>query len=340
MEGKAMERKTTNRHRRQERIRRIVKEQRQIAGTITEAVGGFELSENPDSVQTQQKLQEYEVKHSSDISRSNQMQRDNQEADPERAWKRQPKPWEQGGRNTLSGLSGLRSADGSPSGGIVKSSEHSWGGGHSGRGNALAKGFYIQLFVSGILFVTIFAMFKLDFDMAKKGQQVVASALTESFDFNQAAAWYNSAFAGAPSFIPMFERAGQENAAQANGLIEQAITPPLSEGAIVRSFAETLSGVHLAGKAAEAVKAAETGQVVLVSDEEPTGRTVVVQHVNSRVTVYGLLGSADVAVNDWVEAGQTIGRLKAAADGEASLLFFAVKEKGKYVNPADVVPLD
>jgi len=335
-----MERKNTNRHRRQERIRRIVEEQRQISTTIPEAVGGFEPSHIPGSVQAQQKLQEHEFELNDSIPRSNQMQKGDHEADPERAWKRQPKPWEQGGRNTLSGLSGLRSADRSPSGDRGPSSERGWGGGYTGRGNALAKGFYIQLFVSGILFVTIFAMFKLEFDVAKKGQHVVANALTESFDFDRAAAWYNSAFAGAPSFIPTFDRAGQENAAHANGLIEQAVTPPLSEGAIVRSFAETLSGVHIAGKAAEAVKVAETGQVVLVSDEEPTGRTVVVQHVNSRVTVYGLLGSAEVAVNDWVESGQTIGRLKTAADGEASLLFFAVKEKGQYVNPTDVVPLD
>ena len=125
--------------------------------------------------------------------------------------------------------------------------------------------------------------------------------------------------------------------------MELPLVTPLTGGSVVRSFAETLSGVEIAGRSEESVSAVETGRVLLVTDDEKTGKTIVIQHADNRVTVYGRLGSVQAAVNDWVEAGQSIGKLSAAGtdtEGEQSLLFFAVKEKGIYVNPADVVPLD
>jgi stage IV sporulation protein FA len=88
------------------------------------------------------------------------------------------------------------------------------------------------------------------------------------------------------------------------------------------------------------VVAAETGRVILATDDNATGRTVVIQHADNRVTVYGRLGELIVGADDWVEAGQPVGKLGPAGEGGESMLFFAVKEKGRYVNPADVVPLD
>jgi stage IV sporulation protein FA len=45
-------------------------------------------------------------------------------------------------------------------------------------------------------------------------------------------------------------------------------------------------------------------------------------------------------VNDWVEAGQQIGSLQTAVDGEQSFLHFAVKQNDRYMDPLDVIPID
>ncbi|KIL36413.1 hypothetical protein SD71_08040 [Cohnella kolymensis] len=69
--------------------------------------------------------------------------------------------------------------------------------------------------------------------------------------------------------------------------------------------------------------------------------TVLVQHPNQVITVYGNLESASVKLNDWLETGDKLGRLKTSAGGDhEGVLYFTVQQKGKSVDPADVVPFD
>ncbi|UVI28116.1 M23 family metallopeptidase [Paenibacillus spongiae] len=254
------------------------------------------------------------------------------ERDPERDWKERANPWENAGWNMTAKLH--------PAGG--KASDR--GGGREGRGgkggSPFIRGIYIQTVISAILFVIVFAMYKLEHPIAKKGQQIVTAALTDTMDFQAAAEWYEATFAGAPSFIPIFGSHAPKQAEVVEGGIELPTMAPLKNGTVVRTFAETLSGVDLAGESNDEVVASETGRVLLVTEDEKTGKTIVIQHANQRETVYGMLGETQVVLSDWVEAGHPIGKLKAASEGETSLLFFAVKEKGRFVNPADVFPLD
>ncbi|WP_308634756.1 M23 family metallopeptidase [Paenibacillus silvisoli] len=252
------------------------------------------------------------------------------EDDPERLWKANPNPWESAGWR----MAPLPSKD-------VRASKQ--GGPKAPNGpdyRFIVRGLFIQTAISAALFIIVIAAFKLDMPLAKQGQQAVTAALTEEMDFDKAAALYKNWFAGAPSFIPMFgDRSGEETQ-MAEGAVELPIVSPISGGSLVRTFAETLSGVELAGEPGQEVVAAETGRVIDVSGNGELGETVVVQHANDRVTVYSHLGPVQVAVNDWIEAGKPIGRLPAADEGQQSLLFFAVKERGNYVDPADVVPID
>ncbi|MFC5650088.1 peptidoglycan DD-metalloendopeptidase family protein [Paenibacillus solisilvae] len=306
-----MDTKKSIRQRRQERIRLIMNEKQQ--GTGTQA----RLDKTPDDFMPPI------------IARD---MKPELEQDPERLWKSQPNPWESAGWRVppIPSKNNFQTKDG--------------GGGQSGPDlKFIGRGLFIQSAISAALFIILFAMFRLDNPAAKQGQQLVTAALTENMDFESAAEWYKQVFSGAPSFIPSFGKDDNNAAKLAEGEVELPIIAPLAAGSVVRTFAETLSGVEIAGHSEEAVLAAETGRVLLVTDDENTGKTVVIQHADNRVTVYGRLGLVQAAVNDWVEAGQSIGKLSAAGtdapDGQ-SLLFFAVKEKGKYVNPADVVPID
>ncbi|WP_165822379.1 M23 family metallopeptidase [Paenibacillus montanisoli] len=252
------------------------------------------------------------------------------EDDPERLWKANPNPWESAGWQ----IAPLPSKDvrASKMGGPKAPNERDY--------RFIVRGLFIQTAISAALFMIVFALFKLDMPIAKKGQQAVTAALTEEMNFDAAAALYKDWFAGAPSFIPMFGDRGGEETRLTEGAVELPIVSPISGGSVVRTFAETLSGVELAGEPGQEVVAAETGRVLVVSNDGELGETVVVQHANERVTVYGHLGPVQVAVNDWIEAGKPIGRLPVAEEGQQSLLYFAVKERGKYVDPADIVPID
>lgn len=245
--------------------------------------------------------------------------------DPELAWKKNPNPW--------SGWEYLEQPPGSRS--FVKSQhtddfqppDRSWG--------RFRKELTWKVVLSALVFGAVWAMFKVEHPLTQKGQEFVKEAMTEEINFEAVALWYNNVFAGAPSFIPLFDDGG--SAELVDGKPITPVVAPLEEAAVVRTFAELLNGIELAGASEAEVMAAETGRVIQVTER---GDSVLIQHANNRITIYGKLESASVAVNDWVEAGQPIGKLPAAQDGDQSFLYFAVKQNDRYMDPLDVIPLD
>lgn len=202
-------------------------------------------------------------------------------------------------------------------------------------GGGWVRDLAVKTAVSALLFAAVWGLFRLDEPWAEPAQQLIARALTRDMDTEAAAAWYRKTFAGSPSFIPMFR---QENERPGGGP-GLPVSAPVASGEVVRTFAETLAGIVIAGGPSETVTAAETGRVTHVSRAEE-GYSVVIQHAGGRSTIYGRLRTVDVAPDDWVEAGDRIGALHDSPDGTRSLLYFAVRIDGKYVDPADVVPLD
>ncbi|MBD2870446.1 M23 family metallopeptidase [Paenibacillus arenilitoris] len=253
------------------------------------------------------------------------------ELDPEDAWKANPNPWARWDEahdafRKSSFVKGQGEAGHSPP--VVKRSKHSF-----------RNQFLWKLAIASLLFAGIWAMFRQDSEWAMQGRAIVTQALEDEIDFAAAAAWYKDHFAGAPSFIPIF-RNDPGPAVGADGTVKLPVVAPLANGVLVRTFAELLDGVELAGASEAEVVAVETGRVLVLSEQANGGSTVVVQHANGRVTVYGKLAQTEVQENDWVEAGDPIGRLPKADGAEPSLLYFAVKQNDKYIDPAGVIPLD
>ncbi|WP_339278712.1 M23 family metallopeptidase [Paenibacillus sp. FSL W8-1187] len=257
-----------------------------------------------------------------------------QEKDPEAEWKNNANPWERleqaGG--SLTGLA-PRPLRGTASGG---------GGGYRpapGAAGRFARSFGRRLLVSAALFGAVWGLFQLDNPAAREGQLIVREALSEPMDMSAIAGWYEGVFGAPPSFLPGFGKLGGTQPATAPA--ERAAVAPVAGGSIVHPFAELLGGVEISGAPGADVLAAEEGRVLVVSADDAKGPTVVLQHAGGRTTYYGRLGEARVAANDWVTAGEPIGRLGAAAEGNAeALLYFAVKEQDRYIDPADVIPLD
>lgn len=255
------------------------------------------------------------------------------ELDPEKQWKSNPNPWLGW---ELENEPIKKSHWPSYEDNQNYYTSHNSGG---GRWKSLRKELLLKTLAASILFAGIWGIFQYDSEWTLEGRLLVKDALTEEIDFTAVAAWYNHTFSGAPSFIPIFDN--NTNAAEsANGLVKLPLVTPLEGGAIVRTFAEMLNGIELAGSSEQTVSAVETGRILLVTEKNETGITVVIQHADQRTTVYGMLGEVSVKANDWVDAGDKIGSLLQAKGAEPSLLYFAVKDNDRHVDPVSVIPID
>ncbi|RCW42611.1 M23 family metallopeptidase [Paenibacillus prosopidis] len=253
------------------------------------------------------------------------------ELDPEALWKTNPNPWASwgGDRGNFDKRSFIKGPE------LSNNNEPP----HNRKRNSFLKELQWKLAIALLMFAAVWAIFRYDTEWTLQGQALVKQALTDEIDFTAAAAWYRETFAGAPSFIPIFEEEPQ-TAIGADGTVKLPIVSPLPDGSLVRTFAELLNGIELAGTSEEQVVAAETGRVLQLTDQDESGSTIVIQHANHRVTVYGKLGQTEVQVNDWVEAGDPIGKLLKSEGMEPSLLYFAVKQNDQYIDPVDVIPID
>jgi Membrane-bound metallopeptidase len=252
------------------------------------------------------------------------------ELDPEKLWKTNPTPW-----------LGWEAGDGKNGRfGSEYATMYDSDDGGSGRRPFFRNELKWKAVIAAILFAAIWGVFHSESPLAQKGQTVVKNALTDEMDFTAVATWYKETFAGAPSFIPIFNQE-EKKAASANGSVELSVVSPLPDGALVHTFAELLNGIELAGSSKEEVSAIETGRVLVVSEaENGKGFTVLIEHANGRSSVYGKLGTVTVKANDWVEAGDAIGTLQETTGEEPSLLYFAVRQNNQYVDPVGVIPID
>ncbi|WP_136608258.1 M23 family metallopeptidase [Paenibacillus dokdonensis] len=218
--------------------------------------------------------------------------------------------------------------------------ENSKGHGPFRHKTRFVSGFMWRLFFSAIIFALIWGLFKFPQPWSIKAQDYVMQSLNREMDFQAAEAWYESHFGKAPAFIPIF-RQNQISPLKVNA--SKSLYPPI-EGEIVQAFAVDLKGVEIAPSKVSnvplEVKSVETGRVIDVSGNAETGITVTIQHTGKLVAAYGHLADTRLQKNDWVEGGDAVGQLKAAAEGETPTLFFSLKEDGDYVDPAGVIPID
>jgi len=288
--------------RRAERIRAI------LEGNLNEPAAGGVRHEKAKPAQTPP------AGGAAEAPRAAHVRDDREERDPETEWKRRSREW-------------LAEADADRASGRS-------GGDHPRSG--LLRGLLARTAASAALFAAVWGLFQSDEPWASAPQRLIAQALTEDMDTRAAAEWYRRTFAGSPAFIPIF-RQEEDRAEDGPGL---PVVAPVASGEVVRSFAETLAGIEIAVSPGATVTAAETGRVTHVTGGGAEGYSVVIRHAGGRMTVYGRLGRVDVEPDDWVEAGDRIGALPVPKDGSRSLLYFAVRIDGRYVDPADVVPLD
>lgn len=189
-----------------------------------------------------------------------------------------------------------------------------------------------------VLFGAVWGWLRLELPGGDTMRKWLSVALHEDMDVEAVRAWYEATFAGSPAFLPLFRDKTPDGAEAVWG--GSATVPPV-EGRLVETFGQNGNGVRFAAPAASSVRAVYAGLVMQVVRNEDGASTILIRHPNHVITVYGQVDTPTVRANDWVEAGQTIGRLAADADGEAeAFLDFAVRQNGRTLDPAAVIPLD
>jgi stage IV sporulation protein FA len=199
-----------------------------------------------------------------------------------------------------------------------------------------------KLALSALLFTLIWGLFQWDTasPIALKARQYVQSAMTDDFQFNAIAAWYEQHFQGAPSLIPAFgDKRNGDNTRKVTAPAGISFVSP-AKGAVVEAFNAQSEGVTVQTAISAPVKAAAAGVVVSVGIKDGQGLTVVVRHSGQYETTYGQLASAQVNKNDWVAEGAMLGQASDNSAKTAGKLYFAVSRNDRYIDPADVVTFD
>jgi murein DD-endopeptidase MepM/ murein hydrolase activator NlpD len=94
------------------------------------------------------------------------------------------------------------------------------------------------------------------------------------------------------------------------------------------------TGIDLANGIGTRVTAARSGRVVYVDQASAAyGRMVIIDHGMGFRTLYGHLNSYSVQVGQWVETGQTIGRMGNTGRSTGSHLHFSVIRNGLWEDP-------
>jgi murein DD-endopeptidase MepM/ murein hydrolase activator NlpD len=92
-------------------------------------------------------------------------------------------------------------------------------------------------------------------------------------------------------------------------------------------------GIDITAPAGTAVRAAASGHVRVVEDSAQFGRIIIVEHSSEVQTVYGHLAESAVKTGDPVTQGQLIARVGQTGMAQAPKLYFAVSDKGKFIDP-------
>ena len=196
-----------------------------------------------------------------------------------------------------------------------------------------------QALAALVLFAAVWALFQWRHPLAGAGQAFVRAALTEEMNLEAAYAWYEERFGPLPAFVPVWKRLDPEARLAGAGSGRAYVAP--AAGAVVEPFGGARSGAGVVIRTeGMSVSSMDEGLVLFAGETEETGRTVVIRHPGGVESVYGFLGSVSVRVDDWVEAGQTIGTVRPQGSGAGGgHLYFAVKHGDAFVDPLDLVAL-
>ncbi len=199
--------------------------------------------------------------------------------------------------------------------------------------------FKSKIILSVFIFGLVWIMFQFDQGWAIKSQSFIKKSLTEDFDFNRAANWYDDTFQGSPALISSWNKKGNE-AEKVGARLNKSFELPVS-ATTTSNFNASNRGVYIETHPQEPIRSIDEGRVIYVGRLNDTGLTVIVQHAERLQAIYGFVAETSLQTNDWIKARDQIGIVKLAEnDSGRAILFFALKKADDYIDPMEVMTID
>ena len=192
--------------------------------------------------------------------------------------------------------------------------------------------FKIQLYIAVVLFIIFVFIQHLNSEQTTKVVGWLEKQMNNQIEFVAISTWYENTFSGSPSFIPTFDNKSQQVMSKDS---HDSLPLPVQDSLVIRTFADSLTGLELATEQGADVLAVDEGRVVFVRDE---GDTVIIQHSNQYVSIYSKMALTSVELNQWIKQGDKIGSMSQTQ--QKPLLFYAIKKENDYIDPLGVVSFD
>ena len=192
--------------------------------------------------------------------------------------------------------------------------------------------FSYKLVICALLYAGTWLAFHSNHPYAELAENQVRRALTVSYDFAEASAWYTEHIGQWRSFLPAFLHTGSEPG--------PAKYDKPAAGTMIRSYSTAARGIWMTTGPEREVTPIATGLVLSAAQSTDGTWTVVMRHADQVESVYGGLEQAAVDKNDWLTVKDKIGTAKLDADRGVGLLYLAIRRNHMYMDPGEVIPLD
>jgi stage IV sporulation protein FA len=199
------------------------------------------------------------------------------------------------------------------------------------------RGMRLKIMISLFIFISVWAVFRLNTPWAMKGQQWIRAALSQEIAFQSISVWYEHTFSGTPSFIPSLHPQQDVKKVDAPGL--KSFFMPVY-GKVIMPFSAKHQAVLLQTQANALVCAIETGRVVYAGIRDDTGYTVIIQHAGGFQSTYGMLQPVLWKKDDWITVGEVVGKATTPQGQTKGNIILAVMKDTEYINPLDVISFE
>lgn len=204
------------------------------------------------------------------------------------------------------------------------------------------EGFAIRIMLSIALFLIVAIVFKQPDERLDSARQFVNKAFEQEFQFAAVSKWYEDQFGTPLALFPKPEPNASDDVDRSTTVHseEDYAVPVTGQTQIVETFETNGQGVLVETKRDSVIESVKDGFVIFTGERENLGKTVIVQHHDDSESWYGHLEDIDVALYDYIESGEVIGKAADDQSGENSMFYFALKQGDSFIDPIQVISFE
>ncbi len=173
--------------------------------------------------------------------------------------------------------------------------------------------------------------------MSERARMNLETAFQQTINWNVLSDWYNRYIDSAPVMAPKAPINDEEIHHVSGTLVH--FQAPVS-GEVLLPHSEARQGAVLRITGDGEVRSAAEGRVVFADEMAGIGQTLIVQHAGGIQSWYGLLEQTTFKKNDWVASGEVLGRGSPPSVDGQFLVYLAVKDGERFLDPLTVMQIE